>query len=131
MPKEAATLASSNSDRMLEAKKPLYDQFVFDSEIERKFAERLDAQLPVKFYVKLPRWFQVPTPVGNYQPDWALVRQQTDQFGEEGDKLYLVRETKGDDMYSSEAQKVKCGQRHFEGGLGVDYKVVSSADQLP
>ncbi|MFO0803712.1 MAG: DEAD/DEAH box helicase family protein [Gemmataceae bacterium] len=122
---------SSNSDKMFPATKSLYDQFVFDSEIERKFAERLESQTPVKFYLKLPKWFKVRTPVGNYNPDWALVWQQTDQFGEEGDKLYLVRETKGTDMYSSEAQKVKCGKRHFEGGLGVDYKVVQTADQLP
>ena len=123
----------SKSERMFPATKSLYDQFVFDSEIERKFAERLESQQPVKFYLKLPRWFQVPTPVGNYQPDWALVWQQTDQFGDEGDKLYLVRETKGgvDGMYDSEKQKVKCGSRHFNGALGINYRVVSSADELP
>jgi type III restriction enzyme len=90
---------------------------------------------PVKFYVKLPAWFKVPTPIGTYNPDWALVWEDTDQFGDVGEKLYLVRETKGStslvDLYLTEQQKIKCGSRHFNGALGVDFKLVTKAEDLP
>jgi type III restriction enzyme len=123
------------ADRAVPAKKSLYEQFAADSEVERRFAEKLESMQPVKFYVKLPKWFTVPTPVGTYNPDWALVWEDVDQFGDGGDKLYLVRETKGSltlsDLYLSEQQKIRCGSRHFTGALGVDFKIVTSADQLP
>jgi len=74
----------------------------------------------------LPRWFEVNTPVGKYNPDWAIVKQGDD-------RLYLVRETKGTKDFlklrNSEADKVRCGQKHFE-ALGVDFNVVVSADQV-
>ncbi|VTT98154.1 dead deah box helicase : Type III restriction enzyme, res subunit:DEAD/DEAH box helicase, N-terminal OS=Nodularia spumigena CCY9414 GN=NSP_30110 PE=4 SV=1: ResIII [Gemmataceae bacterium] len=53
------------SDKMIDAKKSLYERFVYDSDVERRFAEKLESMGPVKFYVKLPAWFKVPTPVGN------------------------------------------------------------------
>jgi type III restriction enzyme len=85
--------------------------------------------------VRVPAWFKVPTPVGNYNPDWALVMVETDQFGDAGEKLYLVRETKStlnlNELYLSEQQKIHCGERHFVGALGVDFKVVKGADELP
>lgn len=122
-------------DKAVTSKKSLYEQFAADSDVERRFAERLESMQPVKFYVKLPPWFKVPTPVGTYNPDWALVWEETDQFGDTGQKLYLVRETKGSttltELYLSEQQKIKCGEKHFTGALGVDYKVIVSADQLP
>jgi len=49
----------------------------------------------VKLFIKLPDWFVVPTPVGEYNPDWAIVLTVQDEFGEAREKLYLVRETKG------------------------------------
>ena len=64
-----------------------YDFIPFDSEVEREVAEKLDSNENVKFFCKLPRWFVVPTPLGNYNPDWAIV-------AEHDEKLYLVRETK-------------------------------------
>ncbi|VTU02247.1 type iii restriction enzyme : Type III restriction enzyme OS=Nodularia spumigena CCY9414 GN=N9414_01225 PE=4 SV=1 [Gemmataceae bacterium] len=65
--------------------------------------------------------------------------EETDQFGEAGEKLYLVRETKGStnlaELYLSEQQKIKCGSRHFNGALGgatgVDFKLIQKADDLP
>lgn len=89
----------------------------------------------VKLFVKLPAWFKVATPVGNYNPNWGLVMQETDQFGDPGPLLYRVRETKGSTSASerrgTENQKIHCGERHFKGALGVDYKVVIDADKLP
>jgi type III restriction enzyme len=123
------------SDKVIDAQKSLYERFVYDSEVERKFAEKLEGMEPVRFYVKLPAWFKVPTPVGTYNPDWALVWEEIDPFGDRGEKLYLVRETKSStalaDLYLSEQQKVKCGARHFNGALQTDFKLVSAAEELP
>ena len=107
----------------LDVSKSIYDAVVYDSDIERKFAEGLEKREDVKLFVKLPSWFQVETPVGTYNPDWAIVKQ----FDE---TIYLVRETKGTKDYeklrNSEADKIKCGRRHFE-ALGTDFNVVVDA----
>ena len=65
-------------------------------EVEKRFVEGLEKRDDVKLYLKLPRWFTVPTPVGNYNPDWAIVLEERDAHGQATDKplLYLVRETK-------------------------------------
>ena len=76
---------------------------------------------------------QSRNPSRQYNPDWGLVMEQV--FGEDGPLLYLVRETKSttvaDDLRGTENQKIHCGERHFRGALGVDYRVVTSADDLP
>jgi type III restriction enzyme len=77
-------------------------------------------------FVKLPDWFKVDTPVGTYNPEWAIVKYD--------DKtVYLVRETKGTKPFlklrTTEADKVRCGRRHFE-ALGVPFAAVTSADDV-
>jgi type III restriction enzyme len=110
----------------------LYDGVTFDSEsIERSFIQDLERHANVKLYIKLPDWFQVDTPVGKYNPDWAIVMENP----EDGDPvLYLVRETKGtldlDELRPEERRKIVCGRRHFKDALGVDYRVVSTAREL-
>jgi len=103
----------------LQVNKSIYDYVTYDSEVERRFAEALDADEEVKLFVKLPRWFVIDTPVGQYNPDWAVVKQ-------DGATVYFVRETKGTKNFlklrTSEAQKVKCGARHFD-ALGMDFAV--------
>jgi type III restriction enzyme len=130
-PEEVAT----RSDKVAESEKSLYDRLVYDSEVERKFAEKLEDMPAVRFYVKLPATFKVSTPIGGYNPDWAIVMEETDEFGDAGERLYLVRETKGTknlaDLYRSEAHKLRCGTRHFNGALGTDYRLIVSADELP
>ncbi len=122
---------------LVPAERSLYDQVVFDSEIERRFVEDMDRRDDVKLYVKLPGWFTVPTPIGEYNPDWAVVIEPRDAFGEPtGDeRLYLVSETKATTdlgkLRPDEARKIHCGRRHFEDALGVPYKVVTSAAELP
>jgi len=110
----------------LEVKKSLYEHVVYDSEIERAFARQLDEREDIRLFVKLPRWFRIDTPVGDYNPDWAIVKH-------DDRTIYLVRETKATKDFlklrSSEADKVKCGARHFE-SLGVDFAVVTSADDV-
>ncbi len=122
------------SSQMAAAKKSLYDRLAVDSEVERKFAEKLESADGVKFYVKLPRWFTVPTPLGTYNPDWAFVWQDADEFGDGGPRLVLVRETKGSanqaDLRQDENRKIHCGKRHHD-ALGIDYQVMTAADPLP
>jgi type III restriction enzyme len=114
----------------------IYDYVELDSQIEREFVEGLEKRSDVKLYVKLPSWFTVQTPVGEYNPDWAIVVEDRDAHGEPTGKplLYLVRETKGPkwqtELRPSERRKIVCGGHHFTETLGVDYKVVSSANEI-
>ena len=105
------------------------------SHIVPKFVRWLKKRTDVRLFVKLPNWFKVLTPVGHYNPDWGLVMDEVDAFGERGPLLYLVRETKSstipDELRGTENQKIHCGARHFGGALGVDYRVITSADDLP
>lgn len=99
---------------MLEAKKSIYSHVVFDSQgVEKSFAEDLEKNEQVKVFVKLPGWFKVPTPLGTYNPDWAIVAEVDGK-----DRLYFVVETKGslwlDDLHHSESGKIKCAEKHFE-----------------
>jgi type III restriction enzyme len=122
-----------NQQYLIPAEKSIYDHVVYDSDVERQFAEGLESRKDVKLYVKLPSWFKVSTPVGEYNPDWAIVVEEVNQFGEVTNKLHLVRETKGtsnrSELTPQERRKVDCGEKHFE-ALGVNYKVVASIDEL-
>lgn len=100
----------------------VYDHVIFQSEIEEKFVRGLEDDDRVQLYLKLPSWFQVDTPVGGYNPDWAIVWEDRDQHGSPtGKTLYLVRETKDLDHPESlrlnEKRKVRCGQHHFKDAL--------------
>ena len=110
----------------LQVQKSVYEYVVYDSEVEREFAQKLDERDDIKLFVKLPGWFEIDTPVGKYNPDWAIVKH-------EDKTLYFVRETKGTrdflKLRTSEADKVRCGQRHFE-ALGVPFAVAVSADDV-
>ncbi|MES9902362.1 MAG: type III restriction endonuclease subunit R, partial [Sedimenticola sp.] len=79
----------------------------------------------VKFYCKLPSQFKVDTPVGPYNPDWAIVT-------EDENKLYLIRETKStrnlSELRDKERDKIACGKKHFE-AIGVDYEVVTTLEE--
>ena len=103
--------------------KTLFDFIPYDSEVEHEFARQLDGMENVRLFVKLPRWFVVTTPIGDYNPDWAIV-------AERDNRVYLVRETKGslddDKRRRSENQKIKCGKKHFQ-TLGVDFRAATSA----
>ena len=79
-------------------------------------------------YAKLPNDFKIPTPVGNYNPDWAIVK-------EKDGTLYLIKETKGTMDYTqlrnSEEQKIHCGKKHFESlNSGVEFGVAVYGNQV-
>ncbi len=100
-------------DKVYEAKKHILDYVFPDSEGERHFAEDLDKAEEVCVYAKLPRSFQIPTPVGNYAPDWAIAFN--DNAGIK--HIFFIAETKGsmDSMQLSkmEESKIKCAEKLF------------------
>lgn len=108
------------------ASKTLYDHVEVESEVERRFAKGLDDNQRVRFFMKLPAWFVVDTPIGPYNPDWAIV------FGD-SERVYLVRETKGsvdpEEIRGREETKIRCAKRHFA-AIGVDYAVTASVEDM-
>jgi type III restriction enzyme len=114
---------------LMDTERSIYEHLVYDSETERKFAEELETNNGVVLYAKLPSWFKVPTPLGSYNPDWAIL---FDQDGTQ--RLYFVVETKSslftDDLRNKEDAKIKCGEAHFtalaEGKNPARYMVATS-----
>lgn len=111
---------------MIEVDNSIYDLVPWESEVERKFAEAMDSRTDIRLFIKLPSWFQVETPIGTYNPDWAIVRH-------DDERIYLVRETKSTadqlKLRGSEWAKIQCGKAHF-GTLGVDFAHVVSAEEV-
>lgn len=103
---------------MVEAKHSVYNYVVYDSQVERGFAEGLDSNEKVRVFAKLPDWFRISTPLGAYNPDWAVLIEDDGQ-----NKLYFVVETKGNielgALRGNERDKIRCGRKHFE-ALGED-----------
>ena len=117
-------------DHLAPAEKSVYDHVEFDSKVECNFVKAMDRREDIHLYIKLPSWFTAPTPVGKYNPDWAIVMD--DPKDSDGKKLYLVRETKGEgELRPTERRKTECGAKHFEGALDISYRVVTGADELP
>ena len=99
--------------------KTVYDYVAVDSEVEYNFMKSLEQTENMKFYVKLPGWFTIDTPFGNYNPDWAVVFD-----GDE--RVYFVAETKGvsdindESLRGAERGKIMVGKEHFK-AIGVPY----------
>ncbi|RSB40958.1 restriction endonuclease subunit R [Brevundimonas sp. 357] len=116
---EQEELTGYLKNMLQDTQKSVFEHVIYDSGgVERTFAEQLEKNEAVKVYAKLPGWFKVPTPLGTYNPDWAVLVQVD---GEE--RLYFVVETKGslftDDLRDNEAAKIACGEEHFK-ALAVD-----------
>ena len=107
--------------------KTLYNYIEFDSDVEKQFAEDCESNENIEFYLKLPRWFKIETPIGNYNPDWALIFKYEK-------KLYFVAETKGtteeDELRVSENMKIKYGEKHFETFEDIKFKKASVLGDL-
>lgn len=112
--------------------KTIYEEYVpLDSAVENQFAKDCETSEQVKFYFKLPEWFKIPTPIGSYNPDWAVVFENEK-------RIYFVAETKdtGTDMpdmnklHPSEKQKILCGIAHYKNFQDMEYRVVSRVGQL-
>lgn len=118
----------------MKAQKHLYDHIVYDSSREREFAEELDVSKDVAVYIKLPDGFYISTPVGRYNPDWAIA------FYEGQVKhIYFVAETKGsmdtlkfNHITPTEIAKINCARAHFKAisNESVVYEVVDGYQSL-
>jgi type III restriction enzyme len=113
-------------EQCLAVQKSVFNTVIYDSEVERRFAEDLDKREEIKLFVKLPAFFKVETPIGTYNPDWAIVKHYDET-------IYLVRETKStknfEKLRNSEADKIKCGRKHFE-AIGANFDVVTSSIEV-
>ena len=114
----------------VDSNKNIYDHVIYDSVVERDFAIDAENDDDVVLYAKLPSAFKIDTPIGAYNPDWALVLNT-----ENGEKLYFVAETKGteniNDLKGAEKKKILCGRKHFEViDSGIQYEVVKELKGL-
>lgn len=117
-------------DNMVKAEKSVFDHVVYDSDIELEFASAFERNEDIKLYAKLPGWFKIDTPLGGYNPDWAVLIEKDGK-----EKLYFVVETKST-LFSVERRpeenaKIKCGYAHFEAlGDDVKFTVSNSMDEF-
>ncbi len=118
--------ARTEEDRKIAIDKTIYENYIpLDSKVESDFAKDCESSEQIEFYFKLPYWFEIRTPIGQYRPDWAVVFK-----GER--KIYFVAETKSDgqELRESEKLKIECGRKHFAEFSDVVYKKVSSVNEL-
>lgn len=123
---------SSYKDSVQSVDNSIYDAVVFDSDVEKKFALDLDKDERIKLFIKLPNWYKVETPLGGYNPDWAIVTSKIDLSGKEiGEKTYFVVETKGniEELRPAEKGKIESAKKHFE-VIDVSYKEVDSYEKF-
>ena len=125
------TISGEYGKNVIDAKKHLFDKLKYDSKIEQEFGKDLDTADAVELYIKLPNGFYINTPMGKYNPDWAI------SFKEGSVKhIYFVAETKGDDnelqLREVEKAKIECARRHFSiiSDNRVKYSAVSSYSEL-
>lgn len=114
---EKEELTGYLKNMLMDTKKSIYEHVVCDSMTERDFADALEKNEAIKLYAKLPGWFKVPTPLGSYNPDWAVLVEE-----DSAQRLYFVVETKSslfvDDLRDKENAKIECGKAHFHALAG-------------
>ncbi|MFC1936100.1 DEAD/DEAH box helicase family protein [Chloroflexota bacterium] len=109
--------------------KTIVDYIVYESDVEEQFARDCENDNQVEFFIKLPEWFVIQTPIGTYNPDWALIFKNDK-------KLYFVAETKSvpegatETLRRGEQLKIKCGEAHFAEFKDVEYKQVQRLREL-
>ncbi len=99
--------------------------FPLDSNVEYNFAKECESRDDIEFYFKIPFWFKIKTPIGNYNPDWALIKKNEKT-------VYFVAETKsaGQELKTSEERKIKCGYAHFNEFEDIKYRQVATVGEL-
>lgn len=111
-----------------ESQKSPYNYVVYDSSIESKLATQFEQSKNISVYAKLPDWFKIETPLGTYNPDWAVLWKDKDE-----EKLFFVVESKGStglfDLRPKEKAKIDCGKEHFK-ALGGEMIVASSMEDV-
>lgn len=131
-----ATIGGEYGQNVADAKKHIFDKLRYDSKVEKQLGEELDTADMVELYVKLPSGFYINTPMGKYNPDWAIM------FKEGSVKhIYFVAETKGEEVHNMSftsntgdiaKAKIECARRHFAkiSNDTVKYNAVSSYSEL-
>ncbi|MEA5087259.1 MAG: DEAD/DEAH box helicase family protein [Methanocorpusculum sp.] len=121
-------LTGHTMGNLFESKKSVYDYVICDSSNEFGFAERFEINTDIKLYAKLPGNFKIPTPLGTYNPDWAVLIERNGT-----EKLYFVLETKGsimgENLRGKESGKIACGKKHFE-ALDVTFKAIDNFNEF-
>lgn len=118
-----------NLYKISKAEKTISDHIIIDSmsAVEKKFAEDCERNDNVEFFVKLPDWFMIQTPIGEYNPDWALIYRNES-------RIYFVAETKSttdlNKLRPQEKMKIKCGEAHFKEFPEVKFKHVKDVSGL-
>jgi len=111
-----------------ESQKSPYNYVVYDSSVESKLATQFEQSKNISVYAKLPDWFKIETPLGTYNPDWAVLWKDKDD-----EKLFFVVESKGStglfDLRPKEQAKIDCGKEHFK-ALGSEMIVASTIDDV-
>jgi type III restriction enzyme len=130
---EIKAVAKNSMDftKAFKAKNHIYDYVFTDSKVEREFAEELDASTEVKVYAKLPKGFAIPTPVGDYNPDWAVAFDAGKVR-----HIYFIAETKGSmsslELRDIEKARINCAKKFFAKITSdeVKYEMVDSYEKL-
>lgn len=127
---ETEEISGYLNKNMIESSKSVYDHTIYDSDNEQQFAERFESNDNIKLYTKLPDWFKIPTPIGSYNPDWAVLVEEENVL-----KMYFILETKAnilaEALRDTEKAKIKCGKKHFEAlGNEVKFKEVDDFDNF-
>ena len=99
----------------------MYDKIIHDSDVEKDLSLEFDRHNTVRLFLKLPEWYKIPTPIGNYTPDFALVIEKKElnaSQNEANTKYYFTVEAKGSkewkDLREDEKLKIQCAVKHFE-----------------
>jgi len=126
--KDFETYLDDNFYKVVDSSKTIHENYIpLDSSVESQFAKDCETSEQIELYFKLPTWFKIPTPIGNYNPDWAVV------FKNEK-KIYFVAETKSTTDLSKlrpdEAMKIRCGEKLYSSIEDVEFKLVTSVREL-
>lgn len=115
-------------NNLKESEKSPYDYVVYDSNIESTLVSKFEESDNIPVYTKLPAWFKIDTPLGTYNPDWAILWKDDKE-----EKLFFVVESKGStglfDLRPKEQAKIDCGKKHFK-ALGSEMIVAASMDDI-
>ena len=137
----ADVYASDDHFEVTDTHKTIFDNLIpLDSNTEHQFAQDCESMQSVRFYFKLPNWFKISTPLGSYNPDWAVIKEEDEDVSQ----LYFVAETKNTGGKSAtghavdiaklplpQQQKIRCGRAHFKAlDNELSFKVVETVAQL-
>ena len=137
----ADVYASDDHFGVTDTHKTIFDNLIpLDSNTEHQFAQDCESMESVRFYFKLPNWFKIDTPLGSYNPDWAVIKEEDEDVSQ----LYFVAETKNTGGKSAaghavdiaklplpQQQKIRCGRAHFKAlDNELSFKVVETVAQL-